>query len=94
MLREKYFENPEVLHLGTMPHRAYFTPFAPEDELANCPHESSRVIYLNGDWQFKYYDTVYDVPEDCGERTDIFDDVIEGPCRVIGNSTTHAPFTS
>lgn len=79
MLREKYFENPEVLHLGTMPHRAYYVPFAQGEELSNCKRESGRVVLLNGDWQFKYYDTVYDVPEDCGERTDIFDDVIPVP---------------
>ncbi len=80
MFREKkYFEDPTVLHLGTEEHRSYYIPFAPTDENVKCPCGSSRVIDLDGDWQFKYYESVYDVPEDCGENTCQFDDVIPVP---------------
>jgi beta-galactosidase len=77
MFREKkYFEDPSVLHVGMEESRSYFIPFAPGDDL-KCP--SSRVISLDGEWQFKYYESVYDVPEDCGSSTDQFDDVIPVP---------------
>ena len=77
MFREKkYFEDPSVLHLGTEENRSYYIPFAPGDESGDG---SSRVIPLDGEWQFKYYDSVYDVPENCGENTEQFDDVIPVP---------------
>ena len=79
LLEKKYFEDPSALHIGTTEHRAYYIPFAKEDEDRSCPCASSRVLSLNGDWQFKYYDSIYDVPADCGANVDQFDDVIPVP---------------
>ena len=65
MFREKkYFEDPSVLHLGTEENRSYYIPFAPGDEPGVG---SSRVIPLDGEWQFKYYDSVYDGAERLAE---------------------------
>ena len=76
MLSEKkYFEDPSVLHVGMEESRSYFIPFAPED----AGDRSSRVIHLDGTWQFRYYGSVYDVPEDCGSNTAQFTDTIPVP---------------
>ena len=77
MFREKkYFEDPSVLHVGMEESRSYFIPFAPGDDPKG---PSSRVISLDGEWQFRYYDSVYDTPADCGSNTEQFDDVIPVP---------------
>ena len=77
MFREKkYFEDPSVLHVGMEESRSYYIPFAPGDDPAG---PSSRVISLDGEWQFRYYDSVYDTPADCGSNTEQFDDVIPVP---------------
>ena len=76
MLSEKkYFEDPSVLHVGMEESRSYFIPFAPED----AGDRSSRVIHLDGTWQFRYYGSVYDVPEDCESNTAQFTDKIPVP---------------
>ncbi len=76
MLSEKkYFEDPSVLHVDMEESRSYFIPLAPEDP-EDC---SSRVIHLTGDWQFRYYGSVYDIPEDCGSNTAQFNDTVPVP---------------
>lgn len=75
----KYFEDPTVLHLNTMDNRAYYVPFASAEEIGDCRLQSSRMLSLNGDWDFKYYDSIYDVPEDCYADMSIYDDVIPVP---------------
>lgn len=63
MVIEKYYEDPSVLHKGTMPNRAYFIPCDNKDE-ADCEdlEHSSRVIMLNSDdWKFKLYNNPYEV---------------------------------
>lgn len=53
-----FHENPEVLHVGTCQQRSYYIPFASEVE-AECD-VSSRIHYLNGTWNFKYYPSFAD----------------------------------
>lgn len=52
---EKYYENPECLHIGTVKPRAYYIP---EDLEGN-----SRQKLLSGDWMFAFYPSAYEVPE-------------------------------
>lgn len=52
---EKYYENPEVLHLGTEEPRAYYLP-------TGIQGEEERVL-LNGEWEFAFYASPYEVPE-------------------------------
>ena len=63
-----FHENPDVLHVGTCQNRSYYIPFASEVE-AECD-VSSRIHYLNGTWNFKYYPSFADafsVGTDSGE---------------------------
>ena len=52
-----YYENPHVLHVNTSANRSYYIPYDKKDE-------SSRQILLNGQWQFEYYESPYEVPDD------------------------------
>ncbi|WP_207775008.1 glycoside hydrolase family 2 TIM barrel-domain containing protein [Pasteurella langaaensis] len=61
-----YFENPDILHVNTTPHHAYFIPFA-KDETANqfARETSSFFTALSGcDWAFNYYISVKNLPDD------------------------------
>ena len=65
MLIPKYFENPEILHENTMPDRAYYMPASRQmDDLAENREKSDRFMLLNGEWQFRYYDSIYDLQEE------------------------------
>ena len=57
MIVEKYFEDPQRLHIGTMPPRAYYVPCASGEEACadDARAASSRFQLLNGDWDFRYY---------------------------------------
>lgn len=64
MKLEKYYENPAVLHVNTMPNRAYYIPFTkPDDAIAGPKEQSARLMMLNGQWKFKY---CAEVSELCG----------------------------
>lgn len=56
MKLEKYYEDPESLHIGTEEPRAYYIP---EDLTGN-----SRQKLLSGVWEFAFYPSPYEVPED------------------------------
>ena len=58
-----YHENPEALHVGTLPPRAYFVPFAPGEDPFAPRAESSRLELLNGEWGFTYRDSVIDLAD-------------------------------
>ena len=61
---EKYYENPAILHVGTMDNRAYYIPFASRQAaLEGNGDQSERRLLLSGIWQFRYYSSVLDVPE-------------------------------
>ena len=52
-----YYEDPAVLHVGTMENRCYYLPQSGRSE-------DERTVLLSGeDWQFAYYECVRDVPE-------------------------------
>ena len=64
MKLEKYYEDPQKLHVGCEDPRAYYIPFSDADAAAACPREESdRFISLNGRWDFKYCSSVYEMPE-------------------------------
>ena len=50
-----YYENPEVLHLGTENPRAYYIP-------KNLEGKSCQTL-LNGEWEFAFYGSPQEVPE-------------------------------
>ena len=64
MKLEKYYENPDVLHLGTEENRAYYIPFSQEEPALLEDRElSDRMMMLSGSWKFAYYHNVYQVPD-------------------------------
>ncbi len=80
---KKYIEDVHNLHIGTMPPRSYYIPFSSQSalqsiEMAYALQDSSdRVIVLSGEWDFKFYDTYYDLPSSIVDV--IFDDSIPVP---------------
>ncbi|MBS6194334.1 MAG: DUF4981 domain-containing protein [Clostridiales bacterium] len=67
MRLQNYFQDPNALHIGTRPLRAYFIPCSSEEEALNADMlTTSRAINLNGDdWKFKFYESYHQVPEGC-----------------------------
>ncbi|MDH2998819.1 beta-galactosidase [Pasteurellaceae bacterium LFhippo2] len=65
MTLANYFQDLEVLHLNTTPHHAYFVPFAQGDNVDQLNREQSSYFrLLNGEWDFNYYESLQDLPED------------------------------
>lgn len=63
MIVEKYYEDPHTLHIGTMTPRAYYIPCEKtEAALSDEPRlASERIEFLNGNWKFEYYKSIYDL---------------------------------
>ena len=60
-----YFQDPNILHLNTTAHHAYFIPHSEVESAVKNPRElSAYFISLNGDWHFAYFDSYQDLPED------------------------------
>ncbi|HIW59391.1 MAG TPA: DUF4981 domain-containing protein [Candidatus Anaerobutyricum avicola] len=64
MIVPKYYEDLNVLHLNTMPNRAYYIPASVSlDTVGERRIDSDRFMLLNGNWKFRYYESVYDLKE-------------------------------
>ncbi len=63
MLFPKYYEDASTLHVGTLPPRAYYIPFATAaaDAVREDRTVSDRFVLLNGTWDFAYYTDVREV---------------------------------
>ncbi len=59
-----YHENPDALHIGTLPPHCMFTPFKKGADPFAGKECSDRTELLNGDWGFRYYDSVIDLEDD------------------------------
>lgn len=74
MIIPNYFEDIHTLHQGTQPNRAYYIPASiPMDCLVEHREQSDRFQLLNGQWKFRYCESVHDFSErffepdfDCG----------------------------
>ncbi len=66
MIREKNFhENPSILHIGCERPRAYFVPYHNEAVALSGLRDKSHFFHnLCGDWDFTFYPSVNDLPED------------------------------
>lgn len=62
MLVKNYFENPDILHIGTKTPRAYYIPYATEKAAKSAKPDarsgSDRFFDLCGGWSFRYYENV------------------------------------
>lgn len=59
-----FHENPEQLHIGTLPDHAFFVPFAKGQDPFGERDSSDRIEILNGEWDFKYYDSIISLDDD------------------------------
>ena len=59
-----YHENMEVLHVNTLEKHNYFIPFAKGQNAFDSREKSQRFELLNGDWGFRYFDSVIDQEDD------------------------------
>lgn len=65
MIVPRYYEDPHVLHENTMPNRSYYIPASKAMyTLIEQRNLSDRFQLLNGQWHFKYYDSIYNVQEE------------------------------
>lgn len=54
----------DVLHENVLPRRGYYIPASrPMGPLVADRDRSDRIQILSGQWQFRYFDSIYDVPE-------------------------------
>lgn len=59
-----YHSDPEKLHVGCKPPRAYFIPFHSDASAASGNRAASdRFLSLCGEWDFKYYSSYHDLED-------------------------------
>lgn len=64
MIVPRYYEDLHMLHEHTMPDRSYYIPASVKmDNLMKQREQSDRIQMLNGQWKFKYYDSIYHLNE-------------------------------
>lgn len=64
MILPKHYENLKMLRENTMPPRAYYIPASKRmDELVENREASDRIRMLEGEWNFRYYESIYDLEE-------------------------------
>ncbi len=60
----KHYENLKIMHENTMPYRSYYIPVSRRMEgLVRNREASDRLQMLCGQWQFRYYESIYDLKE-------------------------------
>ncbi len=61
----RYYEDLNVLHENTEKPRAYFVPASERmHDLDEGRENSDRLQSLNGNWKFKYFESIYDVQDE------------------------------
>lgn len=64
MIIPRHYENLKVLHENTMPNRSYYIPASEKMQtLVSRREDSERFQLLNGEWNFRYYESIYDLQE-------------------------------
>ncbi len=82
MIIPKHYENLKIMHENIMPPRAYYIPASKNmGTLVYDREKSDRIQMLNGEWKFKYFDSIYDLQDkfyETGYQTDGFE-MVEVP---------------
>lgn len=92
MIVPRYYEDLKILHENTLPARAYYIPASKKmDGLMEHREASDRMQLLNGNWKFKYFESIYDV-RDAFYETDYdlqgFDEIpVPGLWQMAGYDT-------
>ena len=64
MIVPRHYEDLKVLHENTMPARAYYIPASVRmDTLVERREDSDRLQLLNGEWRFRYYDSIFQLKD-------------------------------
>ena len=65
MIVPHYYEDLQVLHENTMPYRSYYIPASKRmDCLVDERERSDRFQLLNGEWKFRWFESVCDLTEE------------------------------
>ena len=69
MIVPRHYEDLKKMHENTMPPRAYYVPLPPSAAGQAVPPVterecSRRLQLLNGEWSFRYYDSIYDLQDE------------------------------
>lgn len=79
MIVSRFYEDLSVLHDNTLPARAYYIPASEKmNNLIEHREESDRLQLLNGNWKFKYFNSIYDLTDNfykMGYDTAAFDSI-------------------
>ncbi len=59
-----FHEDEQSLHVGTLDKRCYFIPFSYEQDPFADRELSRRFELLNGEWDFRYYESIIDMEDD------------------------------
>ena len=59
-----YHEDPEQLHINTLEKHCYFIPFGMAQNPFDDRESSERFELLNGQWDFRYYESIIDLEDD------------------------------
>lgn len=62
--RMTFHENPQQLHINTLDKHCYFIPFAKGQDPFSERGSSAQFELLNGEWGFRYYDSIIDLEDD------------------------------
>ena len=64
MIVPKNYENLKILHENTLPNRSYYIPASKVmHTLVENREGSDRFLLLSGQWNFRYYNSIYDLQE-------------------------------
>lgn len=58
-----YHEDPQQLHVNTEKNRNYFIPFSLDQDAFVQREASNRFLLLNGQWNFRYYESILNLEE-------------------------------
>lgn len=70
MIVPRHYEDLSVLHENTMPARAYYIPASVRmDTFVERRTDSDRLQMLSGEWNFRYYESIYDLEDAFYEKS-------------------------
>lgn len=75
MIVPKHYEDLKILHENTMSPRAYYIPAS--KDMGNLVHnreKSDRIQILNGEWKFKYFNSIYNLQDQFYENDYLAED--------------------
>ncbi|MEE1200816.1 MAG: glycoside hydrolase family 2 TIM barrel-domain containing protein [Christensenellales bacterium] len=77
MKKLHYHENPHMLHVNTLPPRAYYIPFSHRRRaMEGDRDQSQRFFSLNGLWSFRYFESYQQLPEVFDAETLVTDKIV------------------